>query len=323
MSSRSAALSRLSTRADPGVAALLAATTIWGATYVVTKSALADIGPMTILLARCVIGAIFLAPFAYRKGFRLRDSFKAPFVLFGFTGIVLHLGLEIAGLEFTSASSAALIVASAPAVIAGLSVIFLKEKMTVLKSAGVVLSVAGVLLVTRAAPSDTYPLAWLGNLMVFGGVLTWGIFTIQGKRISSSYPWQVSTTAATVAAAVITLPIAGAELALSGPIRITPGGIAALLYLGAGASAAAYGLWNLALHHVDASVAGPYVNLVPVIGVTLALLVGETIGPLQIAGGLVVGLGVWLSHRSSKPLEGAASRRDTSGFRAQHEMADC
>jgi drug/metabolite transporter (DMT)-like permease len=305
MSSRSEALSRMRTRIDPGVAALLTATTIWGATYVVAKSALVDLGPMTLLLARCVIGAICLAPFAYRKGFRLRDSFKAPFVVFGFTGIVLHLGLEIGGLEFTSASNAALIIASAPAVIAGLSVIFLKERMTGVRFAGVALSIAGVLLVTRAASSETYPLAWLGNLMVFGGVLTWGLFTIQGKRISLSHPWQVSTTAATVAAAVMSLPLAGAEFVFGGPMQITPGAVAAVVYLGAGASAAAYGLWNLALQHVDASVAGPYVNLVPVIGVTLAIAVGETIGPWQIVGGLVVALGVWMSHRSSRPERGA------------------
>jgi drug/metabolite transporter (DMT)-like permease len=300
MSSRSEALPRMRTRVDPGIAALLTATTIWGATYVVTKSALTDVGPMMILLARCLIGAICLAPFAYRKGFRLRDSFKAPFVLFGFTGIVLHLGLEIGGLEFTSASSAALIVASAPAVIAGLSVIFLKERMTIVRFGGVALSIAGVVLVTRGASSETYPLAWLGNLMVFGGVFTWGVFTIQGKRISMSHPWQVSTTAAMVAATLMTIPLAGAELAFGGPMQITPGAIAAVLYLGAGASAAAYGLWNLALHHVDASVAGPYVNLVPVIGVTLAVAIGETIGPWQIVGGVVVALGVWLSHRSSR-----------------------
>ncbi|HEY7874952.1 MAG TPA: DMT family transporter, partial [Actinomycetota bacterium] len=71
--------------------------------------------------------------------------------------------------------------------------------------------------------------------------------------------------------------------------------------LGVFAQAVAYGLWNLALEHVDASVAGPYVNLVPVVGVVLALAIGETLTALQIAGGVTVALGVWMNHRGRSP----------------------
>jgi drug/metabolite transporter (DMT)-like permease len=273
--------------------------TIWGATYVVTKAALPHLGPFTILLLRLVIGTAALIPFAWAKGYRPRLSFKPEFVLFGLTGMVLHLGFEILGLKFTSASSAVLIIATAPVVTVGFSIVFLKEKVELRQMIGIILSIVGVIVITGAHVPDGYPLSWLGNLLVFAGVVTWGVFTVQGKRMAADHSWLVSTTAATGAAILLSIPLAVTEIAVEGAPHFTMGSVAAVIYLGLFAQAIAYGLWNLALQHVDGSVAGPYVNLVPVIGVVLALAVGETLSLVQILGGATVALGVWLSHRAS------------------------
>jgi drug/metabolite transporter (DMT)-like permease len=284
---------------DGAVLALLVAMVIWGATYVVTKAALPNIGPFTILLVRLVLGTAALLPFAWRQGFRPRLALQRRFVLFGLSGMVLHLGFEILGLRFTSASSAVLIIATAPVVTLAFSIIFLKEQVTRRQLIGIALSIVGVVLITGARAADGYPLSWLGNLLVFAGVVTWGVFTVQGKRMAVEHSWLVSTTAATTAAIFLTLPLAAAEIAVEGAPTVTTGGVLALLYLGVLAQAVAYGLWNLALERVDASVAGPYVNLVPVIGVVLALGAGETMTALQWIGGATVAAGVWLNHRRS------------------------
>lgn len=289
---------------QPAVPALVAAMTIWGATYVVTKVALPDIGPFTILFLRLVLGTAALLPFAWRRGFRPRLVLKKEFVLFGLTGMVLHLGFEILGLRFTSAASAVLIIATAPVVTVAFSVVFLKEKVAMPQMAGIVLSIIGVILITGAHAPDGYPLAWLGSLLVFAGVVTWGIFTVQGKRMASHHSWLVSTTAATGAAILLSIPLAVGEIVLEGSPRFTSGGIAAVIYLGLFAQGIAYALWNLALQHVDGSVAGPYVNLVPVIGVTLAVAIGDTLTPLQVVGGMTVALGVWLNHRAGADARG-------------------
>ena len=311
-------------RVDPAGAALLLATTIWGGTYVVTKVALPDVGPFTLLLLRLVIGTAALAPFAWRRGYRPAMSLERRFVLFGLTGMVLHLGFEILGLRFTSASSAVLVIATAPVVTAAFSVVFLKERLSRRRSLGIALSVAGVALIAGGQSSVGYPLGWLGSVLVFAGVVTWAMFTVQGKRIATSHSWLVSTTAATGAAVLLTLPLTAAEIALGGPPDATWSALASVVYLGLLAQAVAYGLWNLALEHVDASVAGPYINLVPVIGLVLALAVGETMTPLQVLGGATVAIGVWLNHEhrargrvhspSSAPNEAVDTRRPERGF---------
>ena len=285
--------------APPAVPVLLAAMTIWGATYVVTKAALPDIGPFTILLLRLLLGTAALVPFAWRRGYRPSLSFQRRFVLFGLTGMTMHLGFEILGLRFTSASSAVLIIATAPVVTAGFASAFLGERVGLRRVLGIALSIAGVIVITGARGPSGYPLSWLGNALVFAGVLSWGAFTVQGKRMAGrGDSWLVSTTAATGAAIVMTIPLSAGELAVDGLPHFTAGGIAAVLYLGLMAQAVAYALWNLALQYVDGSVAGAYVNLVPVIGVILAISVGETLTPVQIAGGAVVAIGVWLTHRA-------------------------
>lgn len=309
-------------RAAPAVPALLAAMTIWGATYVVTKVALPDVGPFTIMLLRLVIATVALVPFAWRQGYRPKLSLQKQFVLFALTGMVLHLGFEILGLEFTSASTAVLIIATAPVVTAALSIVFLGERLKARQGVGIALSIAGVILISGAQAPAGYPLSWVGSLLVFAGVLSWGIFTVQGKKMSTTLPWLVSTTAATGAAVLLSLPLAVGEIAVSGMPRFTAGAIAAILYLGLFAQAIAYAIWNLALEHVDGTVAGAYVNLVPVTGVGLALAAGETLTPLQLAGGATVALGVWLNHRAGaahervrpSPAAMAAGARSSSSF---------
>ncbi len=287
-------------RVDPAVPALLLAMAIWGATYVITKAALPHIGAFTILLLRLVLGAAALMPFAWRHGYRPRLSLRKEFVLFGLTGMVLHLGFEILGLRFTSASSAVLIIATAPLVTVAFSVAFLKERLNRAQTFGIGLSIIGVVVITGAAGPPGYPLSWLGNLLVFAGVVAWGIFTVQGKNMATNHSWLVSTTAATAAAIPLTVPLVAAEIALEGMPQFPIGAVAAVVYLGLFAQGLAYALWNLALKYVDGSVAGPYVNLVPVIGVGLALFVGETLSALQIIGGITVAAGIWLNHRAGK-----------------------
>jgi drug/metabolite transporter (DMT)-like permease len=267
---------------------------IWGGTLVVTKALLEELGPATVLSVRFLVAFLCLAPFAYRSGFRMRDVVRREFVLFGLTGIVLHNGLETWGLRYTSPGSAALIIAGIPAVTVALSRVFLGERLPRARAVGVALSVAGVLLVTRP-PAGEGALEFLGNLLVFGGVVAWAIYTIQGKKMSVRVPAIVGTTAGTGAALLFLLPAAVMESWGDTMPSIGVADATGLLYLGLGASAAAYALWNFALEHVDASVAAPYVNLVPIIGIGLAVMLGESLTAMDLAAGATVAVGVWLS----------------------------
>jgi drug/metabolite transporter (DMT)-like permease len=295
------ARSRAGTEERSGIVALFVAVGIWGSTFIVTESVLNSFGPFSILLIRFTVAFGLLAPFAWRHGFRLPHIFQKRFVIFGFTGLVLHLGLENLGLVYTTPGNASLIIASIPGITALLSVMMLRERVTRVQWAGILLSIAGVALIAGAADGGGGSAVLLGNLLVLGGSIAWGVFTIQGKRMSEGVPAIVSTAAASGIAVLFLIPITAGEIWVQGPPQFRWTAIVGALFLGVFASGVAYGLWNYALGRVNASMAGASVNLAPVIGVLLAMTLGEHIGLIQWMGGAVVGIGVWLTQSFRPP----------------------
>lgn len=281
---------------------LLLTILIWGTTFIATKVLLREVEPLTLTLLRFLIAFIALVPFAVRQGFKLRDVFKPTFLLFGLTGTALYYALQNLGMSYTSVSSTSLILSIVPVLTAVFAVIFLRERLSRLRIVGIVLVTIGMVLVALSTASDnagTNPL--LGNILIFCSALAWAIYTIQGRKMVSSYPALVMTTASTGAGILFVLPFAVWETLARGLPHFSLAGIADLLYLGLAASALTMFLWNYALHTLPASVASTYINLVPIIGVASAYLLGEKPPLLQIIGGLLAILGVWISSLMPPP----------------------
>ncbi|MFL5586297.1 MAG: DMT family transporter [Ktedonobacteraceae bacterium] len=281
-----------------GRIALILTAIIWGSALVVTKSLLQEIGPFTAAVLRFLIAWVILAPFAFRQGYRLSMAVRPTFLLFGLTGIALYIAITNVGLVYTAASSAALVQAAIPAVTTLLSVLLLKERVSRLQLLGIGLSIAGLLLVTGLNMNQTGSAPLVGNLFIFGGVLAWAVYTVQGKKLVSTFPWLVITMASISAGMLFLLPFAIGELWLQGMPDLRADGLLELLYLGAASSALGYALWNYGLRFLDASEAAPYINLIPVVGLLLSvILLHEPLTLIQAAGGALTLFGVWLSNR--------------------------
>ncbi|NLD45109.1 MAG: DMT family transporter [Chloroflexi bacterium] len=289
-------------RIDRGFAALLATVVIWASTFVVTKAALADLRPLTLTFLRFLVAVGVLVPLAWRQGFRPRMALRPAYLLFGLTGVALFFTLQNVGLAYTTAVSASLIHAGTPAVIAIAAVAVLGERLASRQVVGVSLAVAGsalVALATRSSASGSNP--FLGNLLMAGSVLAWTAYTLQGKRLATTADPLVSTAASTLAGLLYLLPLAAWDVAAGGWPRLTVPSLGAVLYLGVAASALTLVLWNYALSLVKASVASAFINLVPIVGTGLALLTGEALSPLELAGGVLALAGVWLSTQAARP----------------------
>ncbi len=283
---------------EPGKNRLILTAIIWGSALVVTKSLLQEIGPFTAAVLRFFVAWVILAPFAFRQGYRLSLAVRPTFLLFGLTGIALYIAMTNVGLVYTAASSAALVQAAIPAVTTLLSVLLLKERVSRRQLLGIGLSIAGLLLVTGINMNQTGSAPLMGNLFIFGGVLAWAVYTVQGKKLVSTFPWLVITTASISAGMLFLLPFAIGELWLQGMPHLRADGLLELLYLGAASSALGYALWNYGLRFLDASEAAPYINLIPVVGLLLSvLLLHEPLSLIQAAGGAITLFGVWLSNR--------------------------
>jgi drug/metabolite transporter (DMT)-like permease len=288
-------------RLNRGYIALFACLFLWGSTFAITKIVLRDMGPLQLTCIRFVVAFAILTPLAYRQGFRIQQIIQPKFLLFGLTGIALFYGLQNAGLKFTSITSTVLIQSSIPAITAILAAWILKEKISLLQVLGIGLVTIGVVLVALSTGQDSAsPAPVLGNLLVFGSALAWSVYTIQGRLLTSKQPALLITTAALGSGLIFLIPLFVWETANVGLPHLSMAGFLGMLYLGIVASGLTLFLWNYAISCLPASVATPYINLEPVIGIGSAVLMGETIPIIQIFGGLLAILGVWLSSKVGK-----------------------
>ena len=279
----------------PGILSLLGAVIIWGSSFVITKFLMKDIGPFLIIGLRLVISILVTTPFAQRRGFQRKMIFERRFLLFGLTGIALYFGLANTGLQRSTAANAALIQAANPIAIALFSVLFLQEKISFQKAIGIGLSILGVLIIS-GIPSPDGKSTLFGNLLIVGSIIAWAVYTIQGKNLIGSTDPLVATTAGFYTGLIWLIPFISWELLQTGFPQISPLSWLAIGYLGIVASAGANFLWNNALRSMDASIAGPFINLIPIIGLVFAILVGEQISLIQIIGGLITIIGVLIAQ---------------------------
>jgi drug/metabolite transporter (DMT)-like permease len=293
--------------------------TLWGSTFVVTKDVMAAFPPLTLAFIRVAIGSALLLPLAIVRRRRAAAGASLPrslpwgtLISMGLVGVACYYFLFNLSLLYISASQGALVQSSIPAMTALVAVLWLGERASGKRIVGIVLSVVGVLIVFAgdkpgAAHASIGGLdgKWLGNLLMFASVIAWGVYTSLAKRVAN-LDQVVVTGCITAIGALLLLPGAMYELAGRELPRLTLAGVLEILYLGAFASGLAYLLYNQALKDMDASQAGVFANLIPVIGVITGIVfLGEPLSLWAICGGLVVMLGVWVTG-SERPATAAA-----------------
>ncbi len=279
---------------------LIGVMTLWGSVFVMTKDVLDVVPPLTLAFMRVVIGFLVLLPFAVYR-LRRRPAPRAPLpwrdmLTMGAIGVAFYYGVFNFGLFFTSASQGALVQSSIPAMTALVAMLLLGEPATRSRMLGIALSVAGVLVIfsgSSAGHAATAPL--FGNLLVFASVIAWGVYTAYAKRCAH-VDAMILTAGVIGAGALFLLPCAAIELRGQPLPVLNPTEWLEVMVLGAGASGVAYMLYNLALQDIDASQAGVFANLIPVVGVASGIVIlGDPISLRAILGSLIVIAGVWVT----------------------------
>jgi drug/metabolite transporter (DMT)-like permease len=299
------------------IGSLLLVMLIWGSALVVTKSTEAELPPLLLALLRFVIASAILIPIAQaRGGLRLlpRPIPWRMLAFMGVTGVTLYVATSNLGVVYTTASEAALIQGSTPAVTAVLATVHLREHFDRIRATGIALSLTGVvLIVLTGQQTGDASNRLLGDLLMLGSVLAWAAYAILGKRLQHAS--QVAVTAySTLLGTLFLIPLGLGNLAVHAPRAVSPATWLALFYLGAVSSALTYLLWNRALPHLDASQQGNFLNLIPVVGVVTAMLfLGERLVLVQIVGGILVLAGVWVTSRSTSTPKSHRTMHRTSG----------
>jgi len=299
----SAVKSEPSARRFSGVdGALLAVVFIWGANFVIMKQAFSEVDPLAFNVVRLTLAAIILMlVLIFREGWQpipRRDWGRL--IRLGLLGNFFYQIPFILGLKLTTPENSSLLIATIPVWAAILAMILGLEQISRRVWTGILLSFAGVLLVTTASAGFSLNSSgFLGDLLTLGAAACWAGYTVFSKELLGRYsPLRVSALAlaiGTVGLWLVSLPSVITEgwSEASAWVWVT------IAYSGALSIGLAYVVWAFGVKHVGAARTAVYNNLVPVVTFLLAYFALEQpIMPLQLLGGAVVLLGVWLTVRS-------------------------
>lgn len=273
-----------------GIPAVLCSVLFWGISFVSTKIVLQDISPITIALLRQVIALIplFALMIIKKESFKLKKGELIRFTFAALFGIVLYFVFENQGLTLTSASNASMLVAAIPIFILIIESITNKKKMDFASFFCIVASLFGVYFVVfEGGIPDFGSNSFLGNLLVFGAMVSWIIFTFISKKLSQSYSSIKLTTIQTIISIPLFMPFVMGEL---GNWKLPSGkSLLNLIFLGVFCSAIAYVLFLFGLKNLGPVLPSALLNLIPVVTIIVgSVVLLEKISSFQIIGTILI-----------------------------------
>jgi len=289
----------------------------WAGNWVLGRALRDDFEPAALNFWRWSIAVIILAPFALPRlrgkwGVIRRDG--GLLLALSFLGVALFQWMIYRGLKTTTAVNAVLINSSFPVFILLCSWAIERERGTRGQVVGMLISLAGILVImARGDPANLVHLSFqTGDAVILLAGLVWGVYSVLLKRRPPELDGIAFLFVISLAGTALILPGFALEAWHSPPRWPGPAGVAAVLYVGLGASVAAFICWNRGVAVVGANAAGFTLHLLPAFGTLLAIaFLGESFHLYHAAGIATILAGVVIATRA-RP----AGRVDAPGHEA-------
>lgn len=302
------------------VALVILACSLWGATSVVAKLALAGgVPPFTVGALRATLASLFLLPavLIVRPRFPRTAPAWGIVIALGFLQTAIPFSAMFWSVQYIGAGLAMVLMCTQPFWVALFSHYFLAdERLTRATVLGLVVGFAGVVLVASDHLGQQSGPAWIGMLVILAGAACWGLGTIL-MRNPAGASWSPLTLAfgqMPVAALVMLLFVTPIEGFPSFNYSATAWGV--MVWLALINSAFVYFLWIYLIRRHGATRVSAFVFLQPVSAFLLSGLVfGEALTPLTLVGLALVGWGIYrvnTAGRAAKPKKSGVSSQNSA-----------
>ncbi|MDQ3876842.1 MAG: DMT family transporter [Actinomycetota bacterium] len=248
-----------------------------------------DAPALAVSLYRCVLGALLLLPFAWK---RLRQMTARDFLFPGVAGafLAIHFASWITSLHLTSVAASVVLVSTTPIFVAGASRVLFGDRLSPLGWSGIVLGLAGTALISGGSTGGS---SLRGDLLALtGGAMAAGYFlsTQRARRTLGIMEYAVATYG--TAAIILAVMCAIGRVELTGYDGQTWWAIAAIVLI---PQLLGHTLINVVLKDIDATTVAMTVMVEPVLATVLAFfLFSETPAALVYPGGVAVLVGIYL-----------------------------
>ncbi|MDP3447294.1 MAG: DMT family transporter [Eubacteriales bacterium] len=283
------------------ILSVLGALILWSSSFVAIKVAYTTYPPITLAVARFVVATLILGLLTLLPGNRVRLERRDIFTLAvcGLTGIMLYAILQNIAMQWTSASSATLIIASYPIITLLLESLIYKIKLSAVKIVAILIAIVGVVILSYVKAESRLEGELLGILLLVAAGVVWAVYNFMTKKVINRYPPITLLFYSTLFGTILMLPLALLERGQwQQPTLMS---FSMMMFLGVFCSVIAFLLYNRGLKTMSASTVTSMLNLMPIFGVFFSyILLGEQVSTRKFIGGAIVILGVMLSVRSTK-----------------------
>lgn len=279
---------------------LIGAAACWGVAAAISKRAVTEIPPLTLLPIQLGVSVAGLIVLVRVRG----SSWSIGSTRLGLVGAINGVAylFSLAGLVHITASLSVLLWATEPIIILALAFPLLGERVSKGMTSLFLSALAGVILVVFGPVGGS---ATVGVLYTLIGVTLCAFYTILARRLLTDdstvavVAWQQMAAMGVAVLALAVAAISGTDLALRGVSAAAwiSAVVSGILYYAVG-----FLLYVAALRVTGAATAGLFLNLIPVFGIAAgSLLLDERLQPRQWLGAVLivgsVGALLWLQRR--------------------------
>ncbi|MGI8909904.1 MAG: DMT family transporter [Rubrobacteraceae bacterium] len=277
---------------------LLLTVFFFGTNFVAVKLVVEVVPPFLFAAARFTFAGLllFLLLRLTEPESRLKRSDFLPVLGLGIVGITFTQSVFTVGVSLTTAANTALIYSTAPVWGMLLGFFLALERPRLSGVAGVVLCLIGVGAVVYGG-LELGGTSLLGDVLILAAAICWGSYTMLSIGLLRRYSPLAVAAYPMVLGGLAAFPLAFLDLrvdlaSMSGTVWF------AALYSTLCSSAFGFAAWQQGVSRVGANRVLVYQYLVAITGVTAGvILLGESFGPQQILGAVVVLAGVYLARR--------------------------
>jgi drug/metabolite transporter (DMT)-like permease len=280
-----------------GFAACTMASALWGCGFFFGKIALNEMNVGAMVFYRFGFAVLVLLPLlaTHKPGLNRREW--GVLLLASFLGVPLQFLIQFYGLSLTTVSHASLMVGTLPVLLAVGAAVFAHERLDRVGWVALAGSTVGACLIALSGHAGGKGEATLrGDLFVVLSLLIALGWILINKQLMGQHSAVVVTAYGTAVGWLMLVPIVPAFFGWPPVTGVSWKAWAALAASGVLCTATTTLLWNWGMTQVPASEAGILLNMEPLVGSLLGVLVlKESLGPAAwVGGGLIVAAAVTL-----------------------------
>lgn len=261
----------------------------WGLDYVLAKKALDTLDPMCLLFYKYAAAffLVFVIKCKMERGVWIRKKDILPFVLCAIFGEIAYFYCEYTAMDYIPISLISIIVSFVPVLSVLIERVVYKRKNSAKVVLGICLCIFGVVMIIGVDYRMLLQGKLIGYLLAFACVFSWNAYNFITASLHERYTSVTLTFNQLVCTLLLLLPYV---IHRSPPVStFTPELIWGLLYLGLISSGFGFLIQVKSLHVLGPTTASLFSNFLPVTATFFGwLILGETILPLQMAGGAIV-----------------------------------